>query len=232
MADEIVRYRFDDGVALIAFDDGKVNAFSHAALQQLHGALDRAEADQVRAVALVGRPGCFSAGFDLKVMRSGVDAARDLARAGGQLALRVFSFEAPVVLGVTGHALAMAAVLCLAGDERIGADGDFKLGLNEVAIGLALPQFGIELARERLSPRHLTRAVCLAEIYSPAGAVEAGFLDRLATGSVMDETRATARRLAETLDPAAYRTTKLATRADCLDRLRRALSDVRPLTPG
>jgi len=229
---DVVRYTLDDKVASITFDDGKVNAISHTAVRQLHAALDRAESDQARAVVLVGRPGCFSAGFDLAVMQSGVDAARDLARAGGELALRLFAFEAPVVLGVTGHALAMAAVLCLAGDERIGADGDYKLGFNEVAIGLALPRFGIELARERLSPRHVTRAVCLAEIYSPAGAVEAGFVDRLATTSVVDEALAAGRRMAATLGPEAYRRTTLDTRTACLDRLRRALTDDRSPVAG
>jgi enoyl-CoA hydratase len=222
---EIVSYSVDGAVAVIEFDDGKVNALSHAAIEQLGAALDRAERDEVRAVVLAGRPGCFSAGFDLSVMRANIDAALQLAKAGAHLAVRLFSFPAPVVLAVTGHALAMAAVLCLAADERVGADGEYKIGFNEVAIGLPLGEFAVEFARDRLSPRHLTRAVTHAEIYSPEGAVEAGFLDRVVDGSVVGEALDTATRLAENLDPAAYRETKRTMRARGLDRIRRSLAD-------
>ena len=67
--------------------------------------------------------------------------------------------------------------MLLASDFRFGAGGDFKIGLNETAIGLTLPRFGIELAQARLSPLHLTEAAISARLYAPDAAVEAGFLD-------------------------------------------------------
>ena len=105
-------------------------------------------------MAIIGRPGKFSAGFDLSVMTAGPDQARDLLRAGAELALRIYTFPLPVLLGATGHALAMGAILLMAADVRIGADGPFKVGLPEVEIGMPLPIFAVEFARDRLSKRH------------------------------------------------------------------------------
>jgi enoyl-CoA hydratase len=232
-ASEPVRTEIDDGVATIHLDDGKANALSHAVIRALSTALDEVEKQKLRALALVGRPGRFSAGFDLSVMRQGMKAAGELTLEGADLAVRLYSFPIPVVLGVTGHALAMGGLLCLSADERIGADGDFKIGLNEVAIGMPLPRFGILLAQERLSRRHQARAVVEAEIYDPRGAVDAGFLDRVvAPDAVVEVARSRARALAEGLHPGAHRDTKLAMRAEVLERLRASIADDRARLAG
>lgn len=166
-----------DDVVVARIDDGKANAITHDMIAGLHAALDRADADDIGAVAILGRPGKFSAGFDLAVMQSGMDAARDLLRAGGELALRIYTFPRPVVLGCTGHALAMGSILLMAADARIGALGQFKIGLNEVAIGMPVPRFAVELARDRLSKRQFVPAVAHAKLFDPQGAVDAGYLD-------------------------------------------------------
>lgn len=220
---EIIRYELRDSVAVVHFDDGKVNALSSAAIAGLGDALDRAEKDGAKALALFGRPGRFSAGFDLSVMQQGGNAMLDLVRSGAQLGLRLFEFPCPVVAGCTGHALAMGALLLLCSDERIGTDGDFKIGLNEVAIGMPLPVFGIELAKARLSRRHLTRAVVEAEIYTPAACVDAGWLDRVVPAeSLGDAVLAEATRLAR-LDMRAHQLTKRSLRADTVAAIRKSL---------
>jgi enoyl-CoA hydratase len=199
----------DFGVATIRLDDGKANALSPRLLADLDGALDRAEAD-AKAVLLIGRPGRFSAGFDLKSMQEGPEAARDLVRRGAELALRIYEFPVPVVMACTGHALAMGAILLMAGDVRVGTEGDFKIGLNEVSIGMPVPVFATELARDRLSRRQFTRAVCHATVYAPQGAVEAGFLDEVAMPpDVIEVAVHRTRQLAQTLDPSAFRATRI-----------------------
>ncbi len=178
MATEVVHYEARENVAFLRLDDGKANALSHAVIRQLHAALDRAE-KEAGAVLWTGRPGRFCAGFDLATMREGPEAARDLVTAGAELLLRTFAFPRPVVVACSGHALAAGALVLLAADTRLGAAGEFKIGLNEVAIGMALPIFGVEIGRARLSRRHFTRAVLEAELYTPEAAVDAGFLDRV-----------------------------------------------------
>ena len=159
-----VHLTIEDGVAVVRLDDGKANAVSHVLIDQVHAALDTAQADAT-AVAFIGREGRFSAGFDLTVMTQGADATRGLVKAGGELLMRVYTHPQPTVAAVTGHALAAGALLCLASDSRIGsADLPAKIGLNETAIGMGLPWYGIRLGEARLSVRHRQRAVLQAEI--------------------------------------------------------------------
>jgi len=222
---EIVRYALKDGVAVVSLDDGKANALSHDVLDALGAAFDRAEADEAGAVLMMGRPGRFSAGFDLSVMRAGdMEAVQNLVFKGAGLAGRIFEFPVPVVFGVTGHALAMGAVLCTAADIRIGVRGDYKVGLNEVAIGMTLPDFALILAEERLSRRHLTRATAHAEIYTPESAVDAGYLDWVVDEEDLAEAAfAYAKTMSETLHAGAHHRTKLALRKASADRLRKSL---------
>jgi enoyl-CoA hydratase len=185
----------DDGVAVITLDDGKANAYSHEVLASLHDALDQAEKDAT-AVLLAGRPGRFSAGFDLSVMTSGVEPMRSLVTAGAELLLRVFTFPMPVVMACTGHALAAGGLMLLVGDRRIGAEGPFKIGLNEVAIGMPLPIFAVELARYRMPPSAFDEVV-LGDVADPAGAIRTGFLDRVVgPEDVINEATSEAKRLA------------------------------------
>jgi enoyl-CoA hydratase len=140
---------------------------------------------------------------------------------GADLALRLVEHPAPVVLGVTGHALAMGAVLMLTADWRVGAEGDFKLGLNEVRIGLFVPAFACDLAEYRLAKRHLTEAVQLAEVYDPQGALAAGFLDEVVDPDAV-EARAVERATtwAADLDPKAFARTRQIARGDLLATLK------------
>jgi len=157
MSAAAVHYSTVDRVARIQLDDGKANALGHAAIEALRAALARAERE-AGAVLLLGREGRFSGGFDLAVMGAGIDAIRALVRAGGELFLHCLELRVPVVAGCAGHAVAGGALLVLAADYRVGARGNFKLGLSEVALGMSLPLYAIELARLRLSKRHFARA--------------------------------------------------------------------------
>jgi enoyl-CoA hydratase len=177
---EVVHYTRQDEIAVIPLDDGKANVFGTALIEQLGSALDRA-ALEARAVVVLGRPGVLSCGFDLNVMRSGdAAAAMALRRSGGRLLMRVFGHPQPVVIAATGHGIALGAFFLLTGDDRIGAPGAFRIGLNEVAIGAQLPEFAVALAQSRLSKRHLSRAILGGTLYDPEAAVGAGFLDEVA----------------------------------------------------
>jgi enoyl-CoA hydratase len=207
-------------VAVIRLDDGKANALGFEVVDGLLGALD--DAADAKAVCIVGRPGRFSAGFDLKVMRS--EKVVDLMNRGSDLALRIVGHPTPVVFAVTGHALAMGAVRLLTPDWRVGAEGDFKLGLNEIRIGLFVPGFAVDLAHYRLSRRHVTEAVQLAEVYDPVGARDAGFLDEVVELDAVEGRaveRATA--WADDLDPSAFARTREITRGPLLRQLEASL---------
>lgn len=220
---ELATYELNDRIATIAMDDGKVNAFSVPMLKAVHAAFDQAERDGA-IVILTGREGYFSAGFDLKVFAGGdVEQVIEMLTLGATLAERILGFESPVITACPGHTVAAGAFTALAADLRIGTDGPFKIGLNEVKIGLTVPWFVIELARQRLNPAHFNRAVVSATMYDPAEAVAAGFLDEIVPANELRAASlAAAANLAE-LNPQAHTATKLRARADALKAIRSAI---------
>jgi enoyl-CoA hydratase len=216
-------YELRDGIATISMDDGKSNVLSTGMFTEINRALDRATTDRA-VVVLSGREGVFSAGFDLRVLGAGGTDAYAMVRTGFELAERLLSLPVPVVIACTGHAIAMGAFLLLSGDYRVGAAGPYRIGANEVAIGITMPFFGVEICRQRLAPAHFQRAVINAEIYRPDDAVAAGFLDRVVAPSELgDAARAAAGELAK-LDVGVHTATKLRARAHALEAIRAAIA--------
>jgi enoyl-CoA hydratase len=209
-----------DGVMILHLDDGKANALSFELIAAISAAIDEAEADDtVGAVVVHGRPGRFSGGFDLGVMfGDDFPAIIRLVADGGALVHRLYGAGVPVVAACTGHALAAGALVLLGCDIRIGADVDAKIGLNEVAIKMVLPDWAFTIAGDRLSKRHIQRAVANARITTPRDAVDVGFLDAVVPADdVLDHAVAAAVELATTLDASAYQRTVRKLRGDVLD---------------
>ncbi|MHB8671931.1 MAG: crotonase/enoyl-CoA hydratase family protein [Acidimicrobiales bacterium] len=220
--DALVDYQLKDSVATVTMDDGKVNVLSPPMLAELNGALDRAAADGV-PVLLTGRAGVFSAGFDLRILNAGGADAREMLRVGFETAERLLSFPTPVVIACNGHALAMGVFLLLSGDYRVGAAGDHKIGANEVAVGLTMPAFGVEMCRQRLGPSHFHRAVINAEIFPPDEAVTAGFLDRVVPAADLQDVAFSKATELGRLDPKVHAATKLRARDQALKAVRAAI---------
>lgn len=219
---ELVTYSLEDSVATIKLDDGKVNSLSPDMIAALDRALDRARADRA-IVVLTGREGRFSAGFDLGVLRSGGASAHEMLMGGFRLFERLLSFPLPTIAACTGHAIAAGSFLLLSCDVRLGAAGAFKIGANEVAIGLTMPYSATELMRYRMSPRFFSRAALTAEIFAPDDAVLAGFLDQtLPPAEVLVDALTLATRFKE-LDLRAHAETKKRVRADVLEAMRKGI---------
>lgn len=213
----------DDEICHAQMDDGKVNALSHALISELRSAVSTASSAG-KPLVISGRPGCFSAGFDLSVMRSGDDTAvAALLLQGERLFEDLLSAPIPVLAACTGHALAAGALLLLSIDYRIGTTGPAKIGLNEVRIGMALPRFAVALARYRLDHRTLTSATALAEVGDAARAREMGYLD-----SIADDPVAAARSYATDLASfdAASRTAFATTKRRVREPLRAELAEI------
>jgi enoyl-CoA hydratase len=209
-------------VTVLHLDDGKANALSADLIAAIRSALADAEADEtVGAVVLHGREGRFCAGFDLGVMMAGdLGAVSSLVSDGGDLVAALYGASVPVVAACTGHALAAGALVLLGCDVRVGADVPAKIGLNEVAIKMVLPDWALTIAEERLSRRHLQRAIVNARITGPAEAVDVGYLDEVVPADELLATAiARADELAATLHPGAYRGTVTAFRGATLRRM-------------
>jgi enoyl-CoA hydratase len=230
---ELVKYRLEGKTAVVEMDDGKANALSDAMIEAVTAALTRAEGEAA-AIVLAGRPERFCAGFDLRVMMSGPDAAKALLTRGSEMLMRLYGATIPLMIACTGHALAGGALVVLTGDVRIAAAGAFKIGLNEVAIGMPVPVLAMELARDRLSKRALTRATLLAHVHTPDEALSAGYVDDVvAPEQVVARAIAEATRLAG-FGRMPFRATKERLRGATIAHIRASLeSDMRALMfPG
>ncbi|HSD86875.1 MAG TPA: crotonase/enoyl-CoA hydratase family protein [Kofleriaceae bacterium] len=213
---ELVQYSLENKVAIVRMDDGKANALSRPMIDAVIEALARAESE-ASAMVLTGRENRFCAGFDLRVMMSGPDAAKDLLRAGAAMLMKLYGASIPLVVACTGHALAGGALVVLTGDHRIGTTGVFNIGLNEVTLGMPVPVLAMELARDRLSPAELVRATLMAQIYDPEGAVRAGYLDAVTSAdALLDQAKTEAARLGG-LSRMAFRATKKRLRGRTID---------------
>ncbi|QLF94911.1 crotonase/enoyl-CoA hydratase family protein [Pseudomonas sp. ABC1] len=219
---ELVAYHLEDGVATLTLNNGKVNALSPEVFEALNAALDRAEQDRA-VVVLRGQPGVLSGGYDLKVMSAGPQQAVALVAQGSSFSRRLLAHPYPVVVACAGHAIAKGAFLLLSGDYRIGVEGAFRIGLNEVQIGMTMHQAGIELAHDRLRSTAFQRAVINAELFDPEGALEAGFLDRLVPVEAFEEAIREATTHLKGLNMLAHRNTKLKVRQPLLDALDKAI---------
>ncbi len=213
----------DGDVAVITMNDGKANAVNPTLLEGLEAALDKAEAE-AKAVVLAGKPGLFSAGFDLKLMRGATgEEVAALVNRGGAFAMRLYGGELPVVAACTGHAIAMGAFFLLSCDTRVGARGEFAIGANETTNGMTLPVFGIELPKARLDPQQLSAAIVQAKMYDPDGAVSVGYLDQVVDAEkVVEAASGIAAQLAQ-LPGEAYRNNKRMLRADTIRIINKSL---------
>lgn len=232
MSDDLLQFRLEGKVAVLQMDDGKANALSSPMQAALRAGLERAQ-QEASAVVIAGREGRFSGGFDLSVMKTGPEAVREMVGGGGVFLMDLFVHPQPVVAACTGHAIAAAALTLLASDTRVGAAGPFKIGMNEVSIGMSLPEFATALLQERISKRHLTATAIQGRMYAPDEAVDAGFLDAVhPADQVLEVAIAEAARLAE-LPGGPYASIKRALRGQVAERVRKGLEqDMSRMTPS
>ncbi len=220
---ELVSFKSDNGISIITMDDGKANAMSVQMLQGLNDALDQAE-QAGGVVILAGREGILSGGFDLSVFKSGDnEKILKMLTLGAELSHRMLSFPLPIIAACTGHAVAMGTFILLCCDYRIGAKGSSKFAANEVAIGLTVPYFAIEVIKQRVINKHRSKAVGLAHFFEIDEALEAGFLDQVAEpGQVLAESILKAEEFLK-LDLNAHTGSKLRLREPMLSALRVAI---------
>jgi enoyl-CoA hydratase len=195
-----------DGAAWITLDDGKVNAMPIDMLREIEKRLEEARSCG-GPVVIKGRPGIFSAGFDMKTFARGPEASLQMVRAGVRLIQTLLAYPRPIVTACTGHAYPMGAFLMLSADVRFGAAGPWKIGLNEVAIKLAVPQFAIELARFRLTPAGVAR-LATAAMFDPDTAAQLGYLDYVVATEELDAAVTSEVQRLKTIDWQSYEITK------------------------
>ncbi len=157
-----------------------VNALNMELVAALRQAVETAPQDGVRALVLSGAPGRFSAGLDVPLLL-GLDRAAMAAlwREFYALMKALAGSTIPIAAAITGHAPAGGTVLPLFCDWRVGAQGDFKLGLSEVQVGIVLPSMILAALRRQVGPRQAERLAVTGVLISPQEALNVGLVDEL-----------------------------------------------------
>jgi len=228
---QLVSYELADGIAHIRMDDGKVNVMSEPMSRALIAAFDRAEADKA-VVLLSGRERVFSAGYDLALFQKSAAEIASALRAGGELVARIFGFPYPVVAAATGHVIAQGSFVLLGADVRLGAQGEFKIGMNEVVIGLTIPHYALEIARARLTVPGFDHAAVTGTFYTPDQALALGYFNAVHPhAEVLQRGREEALGLTK-LNMTAHAGTKQRARAAALAKIREGIEAEFPASAG
>ncbi|MFZ0287329.1 MAG: enoyl-CoA hydratase/isomerase family protein [Terriglobales bacterium] len=201
-----------------------VNALTGELITALRQAVESAPKDDVRALVLSGTPGRFSAGLDVPLLMT-LDrrAITALWRELYALMKALACSPIPIAAAIIGHAPAGGTVLPLFCDWRIMADGEFKIGLSEVQVGIPLPAVILAALRRQVGPRQAERLASSGLLMSPAKALEIGLVDELVpTEHVVERAIAWCNTLLA-LPSEAMLTTRREARADLIAIFRRDL---------
>jgi 3,2-trans-enoyl-CoA isomerase len=192
-----------------------VNALSPELILALTKAIQAAPGEGARALILSGAPGRFSGGLDIPLLLgldrpAMADLWRDLYRLLGAIA----GSAVPIVAAITGHAPAGGTVLALFCDWRVMADGDYKVGLNEVQVGIPLPPIILRGLQRLVGPRQAERLAVTGELLSSREAVRLGLVDELAPPEKVAERAAEICQRLISLPAEAMTSTRRGARAD------------------
>jgi enoyl-CoA hydratase len=186
-------FTISDDIALLRLEAGKANAMSPELLEAIDALSAQLEASPARAAVVTGYDRFFSAGLALPSL---IDLDRDTMRRFigrfSQVMARVFAQPIPMVAAVNGHAIAGGCVLALMCDWRVMSAGDFKIGLNEVQLGIGLPSVVLEPLRLQLPPTSLLPLALEGRLVSPGEAQSLELVHEVVPAASLIE-RATAR---------------------------------------
>ncbi len=171
-----------EGVAVLRMEHGKVNAIDAELLDDLGRSLDEVEADDgVRAVVLTGTGSSFSAGVNLfRILEGGAEYVRELLPKLSASVRRFFTLPLPVVAAVNGHAIAGGAVLAVACDRRVMAEGEGRFGFTELLVGVPFPVAALEAVRHLLPAHRVQDLVLTGRTILPEEAYAMGLVEELA----------------------------------------------------
>jgi enoyl-CoA hydratase len=229
MTDQIATLTTEGDVSIITLNDGKANVFSPEMSSTISNLLDQVPGDK-GSLVITGRPGIFSAGFDLKIISSGdADAVAAMVKAGFTLLARIYNFPRPVIAACSGHGVALGAFLLCCADYRLGAKGQFIVQANETRNNMSIPTPILEISKSRISKTHWYRAILNAEAYPVEKAIEPGYLDEVTEpDNLMIRAMEVANDLA-TLGHPHYKLTKDLDQKETLKRIHDAIGKVASL---
>ncbi|WP_353125764.1 enoyl-CoA hydratase/isomerase family protein [Parapedobacter pyrenivorans] len=176
-----IKITIEDRIAHVHLDRGKSNAIDQQMLEELGQAVvDAQENPAVEGLLLHGNEGFFSAGLDLIALYDySEDEVRRFWHTFMDVIRKLVAFDKPAVAAISGHSPAGGCVLAICCDYRVMADGDFIIGLNEVPVGIIVPDSIFQLYRFWLGAAKAYHFLLEGRLLKPREALEAGLVDEV-----------------------------------------------------
>jgi enoyl-CoA hydratase len=227
MSTNAIQIETIDNIAILRIDRSSANAIDLDTAREFANALANvAEQKDIGAVIVTGAGKCFSAGLDLKVLPAyDRKQQQDMVMEVNRLFGRLYDLPLPTIAAVNGHAIAGGVILTLACDYRIGAEGDYKLGLAEMRVGVPYPVAAMAIVQSELSHQAARLMVLTARNLNPRGALSYGVLDELQPGELLINRAMEVAREMATLPRATYARVKRQLRARAHSRIDDAINN-------
>jgi 3,2-trans-enoyl-CoA isomerase len=169
------------GILVLTLQRGRSNALDTALLEELAQTVQQAAGNAaVRALVLTGQPGFFSAGVDLPELYAADEpAVRRFWSAFLHMMHTLAAFPKPFVAAISGHSPAGGCIMALCADYRLMAEGDFRIGLNEISAGIPVPEPVFALYAFCIGERKAYRFLLESRLLLVTEALEAGLVDQV-----------------------------------------------------
>jgi len=217
----VIERKDADGIRILTLAHGKVSAIDlelgEALVAELTDALD----PSVKAVIVTGTGASFSAGVDLfRLIKDGPDYGRRFVPVLDELLRATLTFPKPIVAAINGHAIAGGCILAAACDHRIMTEGNGRIGIPELAVGVPFPALPLQIMAARVADAHLRDLVFSGRTVQIDEAKTLGLIDeKCPAGMLLDRATEVAQRLAS-IPPGAFALTKEAFYSPILERTR------------
>ena len=220
MSTLLCEYR--DGIAVVTLNRGTANALNTEMIKELSDLFLELRADAiVKGAIITGKDNFFSAGLDiLEIIDYNEDQSRVFWKAFAHMMTTLVEWPKPLISAINGHSPAGGCIIAITADFRYMAEGNFKIGLNEVAVGIVVPMPVYKLFAMWVGARNAYQALIQGKMVSPAEALQYGLVDGLfPQDQVLAQAEAAMRQLIK-LEPGTYTRTKLNLRADIIQALK------------
>ena len=210
-------------IAVVTLARPPANALNHALLTELLAVLPRLHDPSVRGVVLTGQGRFFSAGLDLfEVFGYSPEQGTAFARDFDDAVSGLFALPKPLVAAINGHAVAGGAVFAATADFRLVSEGEAKLGITEIQVGVPFPTSALEAIRYSCAGPHLQELFYRGLTYPATEAVLRRLADEVCPAAELLPRAFTLIQELASRPPAAFSVTKLALRAESLARMKAA----------
>lgn len=180
-----IKVTVKDRLAIISLDRGKSNALNRELIAELDDMLKNIASDNnIGGVILTGKEGFFSAGLDLIELYNYNEAeVKSFWELFLSFVSNLVSFKKPLVSAISGHSPAGGCVIALASDYRVMADGKYIIGLNEVPVGIIVPNSIFQLYAFWIGKAKATQSLLEGKLFSPQEALQIGLVDEVVNGA-------------------------------------------------